>query len=211
MKRRGFFITFEGPEGSGKSTVIKETARFLEGKGFSVLVLREPGGTVISEKIREILLDGKNIRMAVEAELFLYLAARAQLVREVIRPALASGKIVICDRFHDSTRAYQGYAGGISLKSIGLLGKLATEGLEPDLTILLDVAVEKGLSRAGRHDRMEKKSLGFHKRVRLAFLSLARKYPHRIFVVKDENKVEEKIARVLQMVHGFVNRRFKQR
>lgn len=200
MKRRGVFITFEGPEGSGKSTVIKAAARFLRKKGFSVLWLREPGGTAISEAIRLILLDRKNFRMTVEAELFLYFAARAQMVREKILPALKRGKVVICDRYHDSTAAYQGFAGGVPVSLIDAYGKLAKAGLEPDLTFLLDVETAKGLKRAGRTDRMEKKSMAFHRRVRKGFLALAKKYPRRMIVLKDEKDIRHKVARLEEML-----------
>lgn len=209
MAKKGLFITFEGPEGSGKSTVIKEAACFLEKKGFSVLLLREPGGTAIGEKIRAILLDGKNDPMTVETELFLYLAARAQLVREIIRPALESGKAVICDRFHDSTVTYQGYAGGVSLKTIDSLGKLAKDGLEPDLTILLDVEAGTGLARSGRADRIERKSIEFHERVRSGFLVLAREFSRRICVVKDEQNAQEKVSKVLQILNRYVETRLR--
>lgn len=200
MKTKGIFITFEGPEGSGKSTLIKAAARFLRKKGFAVLLLREPGGTAISEAIRQILLDRKNLRMTVEAELFLYLAARAQIVREKIFPAFRAGKVVICDRYHDSTVAYQGFAGGIPIGLIDGLGKMAKSGLEPDLTFLLDVETKTGLKRAGRTDRMEKKSLDFHRRVRKGFLALAKKYPRRIIVLKDEKDIREKVAKLEEML-----------
>lgn len=196
MKKKGVFITFEGPEGSGKSTLIKAAARFFKSKGFPVLILREPGGTAISEAVREILLDRKNLKMTVETELFLYLAARAQIVREKILPALKRGKVVICDRYHDSTVAYQGYAGGIPVRLIDQPGKLSKAGLEPDFTFLLDVETEKGLKRAGRTDRMEKKSLAFHRRVRRGFLALARKHPARIFVLRDEKDIRVKVAKL---------------
>ncbi len=204
MKRKGIFITFEGPEGSGKSTVIKAAARFFRRMGFSVLLLREPGGTAISEAIRQILLDRKNLHMTVETELFLYLAARAQIVREKILPALSMGKVVICDRYHDSTAAYQGFAGGISVSLIDAYGKLAKAGLEPDLTFVLDVETKKGLKRAGRTDRMENKSLAFHRRVRQGFLQLAKKYPKRILVLKDEKNIQHKVAKL----EGLLSRLF---
>src|SRR3989338_9769036 len=136
MKKKGVFITFEGPEGRGRSTLIRAAARFFKNKGFSVLILREPGGTAISEAVREILLDRKNLKMTVETELFLYLAARAQIVREKILPALKQGKVVICDRYHDSTVAYHCYAGGIPVNLIDQPGKLSKAGLEPDYTFL---------------------------------------------------------------------------
>jgi len=204
VKRKGFFITFEGAEGSGKSTLIHAARRFLQRKGFKVLILREPGGTVISEKIRNILLDRKNSRMTVEAELFLYLAARAQIVREKILPALKQGRIVICDRYHDSTMAYQGYAARLSLKMIESFGKLAKGTLEPHLTILLDVETKKGLKRGGRIDRMERKSILFHKRVRRGFLLLAKKNQGRIVLVRDRGSVRDKSIQIENILSKFL-------
>src|SRR3989338_7282135 len=196
MRKHGVFITFEGPEGSGKSTLIKAAARFFKNKGFSVLILREPGGTAISEAVREILLDRKNLKMTVETEFFLYLAARAQIVREKILPALKQGRVVICDRYHDSTVVYQGYAGGIPVRLIDEFGYLAKSGLEPDYTFLLDVETEKGLKRAGRTDRMENKSLAFHRRVRQGFLLLAKKHPGRILILRNEKDIRVKVAKL---------------
>jgi dTMP kinase len=207
MRRRGYFITFEGPEGSGKSTVIRETAAYLKRRGFSILVLREPGGVPISEKIRKILLDRSNEGMTATAELFLYLAARAELVRQKIAPALKRGTIVICDRFHDSTVAYQGFGGGIPVAIIQGMGKWAKGGIEPDLTILLDVNTRTGLKRSGRRDRLEKKSIAYHRRVRRGFLSLAKKFPGRIVTVRDEKRVDRKVEKVKEVLAKFIARR----
>lgn len=207
MKNKGLFITFEGPEGSGKSTLIKVAARYFREQGRSVLLLREPGGTTISEAIRGILLDRKNLRMSVATELFLYLAARAQITRERILPALKQGKVVICDRYHDSTVVYQGFAGNMSMAMdlIDRGGEIAKAGLEPQVTFLLDVETEKGLKRAGRTDRMEKKSLHFHRRVRQGFLELAKRYPKRIHVLEDERDIREKVAKL----EALLNRLFR--
>lgn len=207
MRRRGFFITFEGPEGSGKSTVIREAARFLRGMGYSVRVLREPGGTSIGEKIRNLLLDRRNRRMHVATEFCLYLAARSQIVREVIQPALKRGETVICDRYHDSTVVYQGYAGGLDLKAIGEFGRFVTGGLAPDLTFLLDVDVEVGLRRSRRKDRMERKSIAFHRKVRRGFLALARKNPSRMIVIKDEDRPHTKEVKVRTILHRWIRRK----
>lgn len=204
MKKRGCFITFEGPEGSGKSTLIREAQRLLGQWGFQVLVLREPGSTAISEKIRKILLDNKHHEILLETELFLYLAARAQIVRERILPSLSRGKIVICDRYHDSTVAYQGYGAGLSLKMIERCRKLATAGLEPDLTFLLDVESAKGLRRSGRRDRMERKSKAFHRRVRHGFLALAKKERSRIVVIKDEPEIRRKAEKMGECLRRFM-------
>ncbi len=200
MKRKGIFITFEGPEGSGKSTMVKVAARYFRKQGCAVLLLREPGGTAISEAIREILLDRKNLRMKPATELFLYLAARAQIVREKIMPALDQGKVVICDRYHDSTVVYQGSAGTLSSEVIDYCGEFAKGGLEPKDTFLFDVEVEEGLKRAGRTDRMENKPLHFHEKVRRGFLALAKKYPMRIHVLKDEKDVRQKVAKLKDLL-----------
>lgn len=146
------FITFEGPEGSGKSTHSKLLCNFLRRKGFKVLYTREPGGTVIGEKIRKILLDPENKRMDVVCEMLLYMAARAQVVRQKILSALKEGKTVICDRFLDATLVYQGYAGGIDIRLIEKIGNLATGGLLPDITFLLDIDAKKG-TQASRRDK----------------------------------------------------------
>src|SRR3989338_7778286 len=167
---RGILITFEGGEGTGKSTHIRFVTSYLRKKRKKVVVAREPGSTPIGEQIRSVLLHPKNKRMSVAAELFLYLAARAQLVEEVIRPALKQGKIVISDRFEDSTMAYQGYAGRFPMKTLKRLCKASRGTVMPRLTFLLDVDVRTGLKRSGRGDRMEQKSVGFHERIRRGYL-----------------------------------------
>lgn len=201
MLKRGLFITFEGPEGSGKSTHSKLLCDFLRKRGLRVLHTREPGGTAISEKIRRVLLEPRNKGMDVVCELLLYMAARAQIVKEKIRPALKKGEIVVCDRFLDATVVYQGYAGGIDIELIKRMGGLATGGLLPDVTFLLDIDVKRGLRRAGKtKDRMERKPLAFHKKVRNGYLTLARKEPERIKVmsaVGDVEETQEKIRKVI--------------
>jgi len=141
------FITFEGIDYSGKSTQCQLLSEFLKGKGFDVLSLREPGGTEISEKIRNILLDNNSAGMTSMSEFLLYSAARAQLVSEIIQPALKSGKTVICDRFYDSSTAYQGFGRGLGLKNVETINKISTGGLEPNLTIIVDITVEKSIER----------------------------------------------------------------
>lgn len=190
--KRGLFITFEGPEGSGKTTHSRLLLEFLRKKGFNVLHTREPGGTLISEKIRRILLDPNNKDMDVGCEMLLYMAARAQIVKEKILPALENRKIVICDRFTDATFAYQGYAGGMDLKVIDNIANLVTKGLKPDITFLLDIDVRAGLLRAGRSkDRMERKSILYHNKVRKGYLSIAKKEPKRIKIISATGKMEE--------------------
>ncbi|HRO23914.1 MAG TPA: dTMP kinase, partial [Promineifilum sp.] len=141
------FITFEGPEGSGKSTQIRLLAEFLRARGLSVEVVREPGGTPIGDQVRHVLHDTANTAMSPEAEVLLYSASRAQLVSQRIRPSLAAGRVVLCDRYADSTMAYQGYGRGLDLGMLAALTEIATGGLKPDLTLLLDLDVSAGLSR----------------------------------------------------------------
>jgi len=194
---RGKFVTFEGSEGSGKSTQSRLLAAYLKRKGCRVVYLREPGGTPISERIRKILLNSKNHSMLAACEMLLYMAARAQVVGQVIKPALAKGKFVICDRFLDSTLVYQGYGLGLDIRLIKDIGKFATDGIKPDLTIFLDLAVKKGLLKCGKvKDRIEKRPLDYHLRVRQGYLKLAAREPGRIKVVKvetDKNSTQNKI------------------
>jgi len=193
---RGLFITFEGIEGCGKSTQVELLKANLEAKGCTVEVTREPGGTAISEEIRNILLDPAHGEMSPIAELLLYQASRAQHVSERIRPALESGTIVVCDRFYDSTTAYQGAGRGLPRQDLKRLHTLATGGLSPDLTILIDLDAETGLTRVKNvreSDRMEQESLAFHNRVREGFLKLADQETERIKVV-DGGPPQEKIA-----------------
>jgi dTMP kinase len=203
--KKGYFITFEGAEGSGKSTQIRNAVAFLKKKGRSVVMLREPGGTRISESIRAILLDRKNVKMSHTTELLLYLAARAQIVREKILPALKKGKVVISDRFEDSTMAYQGFGRKIPLKAIEEVSRLVRGTLKPDLTFVLDIDIVKGLARGGRHDRIEREALSFHRRVRKGFLTLAKKEPRRMAVLDTTQSVEsvsQKVRERLRRVFG---------
>lgn len=214
MKMRGKFITLEGPEGSGKSTHARLLADQLQDGGYSVIIAREPGGTPVGEAVRRLLQhDAGGEGMAAETELFLFMASRTQLVRQVISPALAEGICVVCDRFADSTTAYQGYARGCDVEKILALNDLATGGLAPDLTILLDVDVKAGFERLRqrnlRHgvqkDRIERETLDFHERVRSGYLELARRWPQRIRVVdaaRDEDAVQADIWELAQHVIG---------
>lgn len=206
MRKRGVFITFEGPEGSGKSTHSKKLCDFLRQKGFKVLYTREPGGTTISEKIRKVLLDPKNKKMDVVCEMLLYMAARADIVEQKILPALKKGKIVVCDRFLDATLVYQGYAGGFDLDIIQKIGKVVTKRVSPDITLVLDIDAKKGLLRAGKvKDRIERKSLPYHKKVREGYLALARKEPKRVKVVNAEGDVGEVQEEIRDMVLKLLN------
>jgi dTMP kinase len=189
---KGKFVTFEGSEGSGKSTQIKAAENYLLEKGQDVLVLREPGGTLIGEEIREILLQTDKTEMSNECETFLYMAARAQLVKEMILPALHDGRIVICDRFLDSTVAYQGYGHGIDVNLIKDMDHFATEGIEPHLTFLFDLNVEEGFARINRpKDRIELRSINYHNRVRSGYIKIAREEPERIKVIDASDSPAE--------------------
>jgi dTMP kinase len=193
------FITFEGIEGCGKTTQMKLLSERLAKKGYPVVVTREPGGCPIALKIREILLDAANSAMVPLAELFLYAAARAQHVAEIIKPALDAGEIVLCDRFTDATIAYQGFGRELDLPLIEELNRLATGQVQPQLTILIDCPVEIGLSRAisridsttgAREERFELESVQFHRRVRDGYLRLAAENPDRFIVIDGNRNIE---------------------
>jgi len=192
------FVTFEGPEGAGKSTQIRRLASELEARGYSVVATREPGGTAIGEAIRQILLAPEHSAMLPETEALLNTAARAQHVAEVIQPALAAGKIVLCDRFVDSTLVYQGAGRGLPTSDLLALQRFATRGLWPDLTLLLDLPVEVGQARRRASgeplSRFDADALGFHERVRTGFLALARDDPARWRII-DAAQSEEAVAR----------------
>ena len=189
---KGFFITFEGGDGSGKSTQISILRECLIEKGYDVILTREPGGTDISEKIRELILDPENGEMEDITEAYLYAAARAQLVRQLIKPALEEGKVVICDRFVDSSIAYQGFGRGLG-DAVGVINTYAVDDCMPDLTILLKLDPERGSSRiAGReHDRIEQASDDFHRKVYEGYLKLEEKYPDRILGVDASGTIQE--------------------
>ncbi len=210
--KRGGFISFEGPEGCGKSTQGRILADRIKAKGYSVVCTREPGGTRTGELIREILQHDKAGEALVpEAEMLLFLASRAQLVRQVILPALESGTWVISDRFMDSTVAYQGYGRGFDPERIMDFNKFAVGAVVPDLTLLLDLEVKEGFARMAErnrrtgvaHDRMERESVDFHERMRQGYLALARRMPDRIRVVgaaRSPEIVSEEIWKVVSDV-----------
>ncbi len=202
---RGLFITFEGGEGSGKTTQSHLLNAHLQKKGYTTLLLREPGGTLIGEKIREILLNKENTALSPIAELFLYEAARSQIIAEKIKPNLAQGVVVLCDRYIDSTVAYQGYGRGINLKWIDELNEIAAQGLLPDMTLFLDIDPFVGLERASNtnHTRFEAEALYFHQKVREGFLALKEKYPRRFRVIDaslPSDQVHLAIVREIQPV-----------
>jgi dTMP kinase len=180
---RGWFITFEGPEGSGKTTQLHLMAPWLTSQGFATVVTREPGGTPVGERIRDVLHDCAHTEMTSEAEILLYSASRAQHVGEIIQPAMAAGKIVLCDRFYDSTYAYQGYGRGLSMDALRQITTFATQGLVPDLTLYLDVQPEIGIARREASgealNRLDREALAFHHRVREGYLALMKEEPHR--------------------------------
>jgi len=177
------FITLEGPEGAGKTTQLRPLADFLRGCGYVVVTTREPGGTAIGDQIRHVLHDTTNVAMSPTAEVLLYAASRAQLVAEVIQPALAAGRVVLCDRYADSTMAYQGYGRGLDRDALATLTAIATGGLRPDLTLLLDLDVERGLARrrdeGEEMNRLDLEAIEFHRRVRAGYLALAAAEPAR--------------------------------
>jgi len=188
---KGLFITFEGIDGSGKTTQISAFIDHMNRASVANVLFREPGGTVIGEKIRDILLDKKNTRMSAIAELLLYSASRHQLSRESIIPALESGKVVICDRFYDSTTAYQGFGRGIDLAFIQRLNSVATDGLIPDLTFILDIDLMERSNRIGAKelDRLESEDADFQRRIRDGFLQIAKENPGRFIVVNGTQAV----------------------
>ena len=201
---KGKFITFEGSEGCGKSTQSRMLFDYLKSQGKKAIYLREPGATKVSEKIRDILLDARNDAMLAECEMLLYMAARSQIVGEIIKPHLEKGFIVICDRFLDSTVAYQGYGLGMDIGFIKCVGKFATLNIKPNLTIFLDLPVSSGLvHRDGNKDRIEKRSLAYHLRVRRGYLSLAHQEPRRIKIVKVEKNKELTQAKVRELVNKY--------
>ena len=182
----GLFITMEGVDGSGKSLQAKRLFDHLTARGFNVIITREPGGTKISEQIREMIIDKSNTGMAPLTEAFLYAASRAQIVAELIRPALLDGKIVICDRFLDSSIAYQGYARGIGPENVDIINSYATSGLKPDITFLFDIEPEASLLRKRQMaipDRLESEALDFHHKVYYGYKALAEKHPERISII----------------------------
>jgi dTMP kinase len=188
--KNGLFITFEGADGSGKTTQLNKVKAFLETKGYDVVTTREPGALDIGQKIRNILLHHEGI-VADSCEMFLFLADRAQHVETFIKPALKQGKIVLCDRHTDSTIAYQGYGRGQDIKLLKDLNKIAVNGLTPDITLLFDVSTQTAQQRVGNEkDRMESIGIEFHQKVRNGYLSLQKENPNRIKLINANNSIE---------------------
>jgi dTMP kinase len=198
------FITFEGPEGSGKSSQITLLSAYLREQGFTVLETREPGGTQIGDQIRACLHDVANTMMTPVAEMLLYSASRAQLLGELIRPALAAGQVVLCDRYADSTIAYQGYGRGLDLADLAHVTRFATGGLKPDLTLFLDIDVERGLARrtegGEEMNRLDLEQVSFHQRVRQGYYQLVADDPDRWVVIDADRAIEEVQAELRQIV-----------
>ena len=193
------FITLEGPEGSGKTTAVEAAVKALEAKGYQIVRTREPGGTPIAEQIRNVILDKANTNMDPRTEALLYAASRRQHLVEKVWPALKEGKIVICDRYLDSSLAYQGGARGLGVENILNVNLFATENTFPDLTLLFDITPEEGLKRISANanrevNRLDLEKLEFHHKVRDTFLSLAKRYPER-FVIIDASKSREEVAK----------------
>ncbi len=203
------FITIEGVDGAGKSTQLQLLEDYLQEKGVDFVFTREPGGTPIAERIREILLDPAYSGMSVITEAFLYAAGRADHVNEVIRPALQAGKVVICDRYVDASMVYQGVAGGMPLEFLSHINEMATGALKPHRTIVLDVPLEVARGRRNRQapDRLEQKPDWFHEQVREGYLELARAEPRRVKVVDASGTVEEVQAQIRKLVDEILPRR----
>lgn len=195
------FVTFEGPEGGGKSTQLRLLEAWLRSQGRDVLATREPGGTRIGEAIRDIVLRPGYTEMCPESEILLYSAARAQIVAEVIRPHLQRGGVVLCDRYADSTLAYQGYGRGLDLQTLRTITDFATGRLVPDITICLDIAIEEGLQRksVSEWNRLEAQTLAFHQRVREGYLEMVRAEPERWLLIDAAQPIAE--------IEGVIRRR----
>jgi len=200
--KKGIIVSFEGGEGCGKSTQIKMFKEYLEKNGFDFLITREPGGTELGENIRELLLHSKG-EISPETEFLLFSASRAKLVQDVIKPALANGKIVVLDRYYDSSYTYQGYAGNLSLSDLKTITEFAIKGCVPDLTILLDLSFDEGMNRKSKDenlknlDRIEQKGRSFHEKVREGYLKLAEQDKERIFVV-DASQSPDKVFETIK-------------
>jgi len=194
----GRFIVLDGPEGCGKTTQVQRLVARLREQGRQATAVRDPGSTPVSERIREVLLDRRLPDMDARTELFLYMASRSEMVARIVRPLLEGGLVVVSERFVSSSVAYQGFAGGIEPALIWEMGRVATGGIEPDLTILLDLEIEAGFSRIARaRDRMESKDRAYHEKVRQGFLRMARERPDR-FVVVDASRAPDAVARDIE-------------
>lgn len=202
--KKGLFITLEGADGCGKTTQLNLLKEYLTSRGYEIVVTREPGGKGLGEKLREILLnyDGE---VSDRCEAFLYLADRAQNIDTIIKPAINSGKIVLCDRHTDSSVAYQGYGREQNIDNINMLNELAVNGVHPDLTIVFDIDTETSMARVGAEkDRLESAGIEFHKRVRNGYLEIAKKNPQRIKVVDASQTIEDVQRDVIKIVEDVL-------
>ncbi len=205
--KQGLFITLEGGEGVGKTTNLSFIQQQLQEQGFDVVLTREPGGTQLAEKIRQLLLDSRQETVSEQAELLMMFAARAQHIEQLIRPALAEGKCVLCDRFTDATYAYQGGGRGMDMQTIAWLEKTVQNELRPDLTFLLDAPIEVGMQRANKRgtlDRFETEHLDFFRRVRACYLQRAEKYPQLIKVVNADQSLEQVQQEIKALIQQLI-------
>lgn len=201
--KKGFFVTIEGCEGVGKSTLLRGLKDYLETAGRDAVFTREPGGTEVAERIRAVILDPENAAMTPTAELLLYAAARAQHTEEKIIPAVRDGKLVICDRYSDSTLAYQSYARGLDRGECLAADEIARRGIKPDLTVFLDLSPERGFARKGgadKGDRLEREKIDFHERVYAGFRAIAESDPDRVVAVDASKSREEVLAAVVSLL-----------
>jgi dTMP kinase len=205
---KGFFITVEGTDGSGKTTQIKMMEEYLKQKGYDVVITREPGGTNVSEKIREFILNPENTDISPITEMLLYASSRAQLVSQLIKPAIESDKAVICDRFVDSSFAYQGFGRGVDLKMIADVNRVAVDGVYPDITFFLDidpeVAIKRRIESTGA-DRIEREKLDFHKKVYSGYKRISILYPERIKTIDANTSIEEVSAEIKEYLDELLD------
>lgn len=202
---KGKFVTFEGCEGVGKSKQIQLLQDYLKKENINYYLTREPGGTPVSEQIRSIILDGKNSSMTDECEAMLYASARVQLLKEVVKPRLESGQLVLCDRYVDSSLAYQGYARGLGVEFINMINDYAIKNFSPDLTLFLNLSPEKAFERKGgvdKHDRLELSGMEFHNRVYQGYLEIAKQNPQRIVVIDASGTKEQTHAKIINALKG---------
>ena len=198
------FITFEGIDGSGKTTQVELLKLYFENLGKTVLTIRDPGSTLISEKIRNILLDSNNLSISPQSETLLFTAARAQIVHEVIKPSLEKSKIVICDRFIDSTSAYQGYGRDMNLVNIGYLNKFAMQGVHPNFTFFIDISTQESTNRLNKSslDRMELAGNDFYEKVRAGYIDLVKNFPERIFRIDGSLPINDIHSKIINIING---------
>lgn len=211
---KGKFITFEGGEGSGKSTQIELTRNYLEGRGYDVDITREPGGTYTSEAIRRLLLTDKEADLHSRTELLLFAAARAQHVEERIKPYVEKGGLVLCDRFMDSSEAYQGYARQLGSEAVNMLNDFAVKDMLPDLTVLIDVPVDVGFRRVryrgDAKDKIEQEAKEFHERLRQGYLEIAHREADRFAIIRDDDNVKD-INENISQIQGQIRQALEQR